>query len=84
MADDNRPLQFGLARLFSGDLDRARDAFVRGLRLCALYVLRRNADEGLAGLAAVAAAEGRDETAASYGALPTPWDIRRPVRQEDR
>lgn len=54
----------GLARLFSGDLDRARDAFERGLRLCALHALREIADEGLAGLAAVSAAQGRDETAA--------------------
>ena len=54
----------GLARLFAGDLDRARDAFVRALRLCTQYVLHRNAGESLAGLAAVAAAEGRDERAA--------------------
>ena len=54
----------GLARLFSGDLDHSRDAFECGLRLCAQHALREIADEGLAGLAAVAAAHGRDETAA--------------------
>ena len=54
----------GLAHLFSGDLDHSRDAFERGLRLCAQHALRETADEGLAGLAAVAAAQGRDETAA--------------------
>jgi class 3 adenylate cyclase len=54
----------GLARLFSGDLDHARDAFERALRLCAAHVFSRNAGESLAGLAAVAAAQGRDETAA--------------------
>jgi predicted ATPase/DNA-binding SARP family transcriptional activator/class 3 adenylate cyclase len=54
----------GLARLFSGELDPARDAFERALRLCAEHAFRENADEGLAGLAAVAAAQGRDETAA--------------------
>jgi tetratricopeptide (TPR) repeat protein len=54
----------GLARLFSGDLDHARDAFERALRLCAQHDFRELAGEGLAGLAAVAAAQGRDETAA--------------------
>jgi predicted ATPase/DNA-binding SARP family transcriptional activator len=54
----------GLARLFSGDLDHARDAFERALRLCAQHVIGEDAGEGLAGLAAVAAANGRDERAA--------------------
>ena len=54
----------GLARLFAGDLDHARDAFERALRLCAQHVFSKNAGEGLAGLAAVAAAQGRDERAA--------------------
>lgn len=54
----------GLARLFSGDLDHARDAFERALHLCAQHDFRELAGEGLAGLAAVAAAQGRDETAA--------------------
>ena len=54
----------GLARLFSGDLDQARDAFERALQLCAQHNFRELAGEGLAGLAAVAAAQGHDETAA--------------------
>jgi predicted ATPase/class 3 adenylate cyclase len=54
----------GLARLFSGDLNHAREAFERALRLCAQHAFSQNAGEGLAGLAAVAAAQGRDERAA--------------------
>jgi predicted ATPase/DNA-binding SARP family transcriptional activator len=54
----------GLARLFSGDLEQARDAFERALQLCVQYDFREPAGEGLAGLAAVAAAQGRDATAA--------------------
>jgi predicted ATPase/DNA-binding SARP family transcriptional activator/class 3 adenylate cyclase len=54
----------GLARLFAGDLDHACDAFKRALRVCAQHVFSKNAGEGLAGLAAVAAAQGRDERAA--------------------
>lgn len=54
----------GLAHLFAGDLDRAREAFVRALRLCSVHVFKKDAGEGLAGLAAVAAAQGRDERAA--------------------
>jgi predicted ATPase/DNA-binding SARP family transcriptional activator/class 3 adenylate cyclase len=53
----------GLARLFSGDLDQASDAFERALRLRAQHVFE-SAAEALAGLAAVAAAQGRDERAA--------------------
>ena len=53
----------GLARLFSGDLDRARDAFERALALCAQHNFSEPAGEGLAGLAAVAAEQGRDGTA---------------------
>ena len=53
----------GLARLFSGDLDQASDAFERALRLRAQHGFE-NAGEGLAGLAAVAAAQRRDERAA--------------------
>jgi predicted ATPase/class 3 adenylate cyclase/DNA-binding SARP family transcriptional activator len=52
----------GLARLFSGDLDHARDAFEGALRLRAQHVFD-NA-ESVAGLAAVAAAQGLDERAA--------------------
>jgi hypothetical protein len=55
----------GLAHLFAGDIEHAREAFHRQLRLCAQYAFRDGADlEGLAGLAAVAAAQGRDEVAA--------------------
>ena len=54
----------GLARLFAGNIDRARNAFERALRLCTQHVIDRIAGESLAGLAAVAAAEGRDERAA--------------------
>ncbi len=54
----------GLARLFSGDLNHARDAFEQALRLCAQHDFREIAGEGLAGLGAVAAAQGCDEAAA--------------------
>jgi predicted ATPase/DNA-binding SARP family transcriptional activator len=54
----------GLAGLFSGDLKQARDAFVRALRLCAQHAFNDLAAESLAGLAAVAAAQRRDERAA--------------------
>jgi predicted ATPase/DNA-binding SARP family transcriptional activator/class 3 adenylate cyclase len=55
----------GLAGLFAGDFDHARDAFERALRLSAHHVFTESAGEGLAGLAAVAAAQGRDERAAT-------------------
>jgi class 3 adenylate cyclase len=51
----------GLARLFSGDLQRASDAFERQLRLSAENGFRSG--EGRAGLAAVAAGQGHRETA---------------------
>ena len=54
----------GLVRLFAGDLDPARDAFEGALRLCAQHVFSKAAGEGLAGLAAIAAAQGRHERAA--------------------
>ena len=54
----------GLAKLFSGALKEARTAFERQLRLCVGQSFRYGADEGLAGLAAVLAAEGRPEQAA--------------------
>jgi predicted ATPase/DNA-binding SARP family transcriptional activator/class 3 adenylate cyclase len=54
----------GLTRLFSGDIDHSRDAFEGALRLCAQHVFSQHAGEALAGLAAVAAAQGRDERAA--------------------
>ena len=73
----------GLARLFSGDLDYAREAFERALRLRAENALREVADESLAGLAAVAAAQGRYEMAArlrgvthAFGYPPASFDKR--------
>jgi predicted ATPase/DNA-binding SARP family transcriptional activator len=73
----------GLARLFSGDVDHARDAFERTLRLRAENALREVADESLAGLAAVAAAQGRYEMAATlrgvtraFGYPPASFDKR--------
>ncbi len=54
----------GLAHLFSRDLGRARDAFIHQLRLCGQHRFRHEATEGLAGMAAVAAAQGDDDIAA--------------------
>jgi predicted ATPase/DNA-binding SARP family transcriptional activator len=54
----------GLAKLFSGDPDQARAAFATQLQLCAQHALAVPACEGLAGMAAVAAANGLDEVAA--------------------
>jgi tetratricopeptide (TPR) repeat protein len=54
----------GLARLFAGDPEDAREPFERELRLSVENRFRKGADEAVAGLAAVAAAEGRDEVAA--------------------
>jgi len=54
----------GLANLFCGDLDRARQAFQHELSLCSPNAVRRCAGEGLAGLAAVTAREGEAERAA--------------------
>jgi predicted ATPase/DNA-binding SARP family transcriptional activator len=55
----------GLARLFSGDLEDGRVAFGGQLQLCAQHAFRDGAGEGLAGLAALAAAQGRHEVAAT-------------------
>ncbi|MGA8340257.1 MAG: BTAD domain-containing putative transcriptional regulator [Solirubrobacteraceae bacterium] len=55
----------GLARLFCGELLAARTAFEHQLRLCMGHAFRYGADEGLAGLAAVAAAQGQPERAAT-------------------
>ena len=73
----------GLARLFSGDINDAREAFERALRLRTENALREVADESLAGLAAVAAAEGRYEMAArlrgvtrAFGYPPASFDKR--------
>jgi tetratricopeptide (TPR) repeat protein len=54
----------GLARLFAGDAEHAREAFERELRLAIEHRFLKGADEAVAGLAAVAAANGRDEVAA--------------------
>jgi predicted ATPase/DNA-binding SARP family transcriptional activator len=54
----------GLAHLFSGDLAQARKAFEDQLRLCLGHSFRYGADEGLAGIAAVCAGEGRPRHAA--------------------
>jgi hypothetical protein len=54
----------GLARLFTGDVSRAREAFEAELRLCRGHAYHYGAGEGLAGLAAIAAYEGRPERAA--------------------
>jgi predicted ATPase/DNA-binding SARP family transcriptional activator len=55
---------FGLARLFMGDTEGARDAFTRQLKICARPAWRFGADEGLSGLAAVATIDGQFERAA--------------------
>jgi hypothetical protein len=54
----------GLAKLFSRDLDQAREAFTTQLQLCARHSFAWPASEGLAGMAAVAATSGVDEVAA--------------------
>ena len=54
----------GLEALFSGDLDRARDAFDEQIRLCREHVVRHIASEGMGGLAAIAARRGDPERAA--------------------
>ena len=72
----------GLEALFSGDLDRAQDAFEEQLRLCRDHVLWL-APEGLAGLAAVAACQGNPDHAARLLAAATAtggWDADAEVR----
>lgn len=54
----------GLARLFTGELPRAREAFQDQLRICQDHAFHYGADEGLIGLAATAAQEGQAERAA--------------------
>lgn len=66
----------GLEALFTGNLERARDAFDEQLRLCLENVLWVAA-EGLAGLAAIEARRGDKELAARVlGAASAtgPWD----------
>jgi predicted ATPase/DNA-binding SARP family transcriptional activator len=55
----------GLAHLFTGDLAQAREQFTREIVLSAQQALRYGMEEGLAGLAAIAAAEGQSERAAT-------------------
>jgi hypothetical protein len=55
----------GLAHLFTGDLRQARVQFTREIVLCAEQALRYGLEEGLAGLAAIDAAEGGNESAAT-------------------
>ena len=58
----------GMARLFRGELEQAREAFERRLKLCRDHAFPYPAAGGLAGLAAVAAAERQPERAARlYG-----------------
>jgi predicted ATPase/DNA-binding SARP family transcriptional activator len=73
----------GLAKLFSGDVPAAREAFGCQLRLCAQHAFRHDIGESLAGLAAVAAAEGKHEASANLrgaaraaGYPPTAFDTR--------
>jgi hypothetical protein len=54
----------GLTNLFVSHFDRALAAFRRTLRLCLDHALGDRAGEGLAGLAALAATQGRPERAA--------------------
>jgi predicted ATPase len=54
----------GLATFFSHDLEGAHDEFAHQLRLCGQHRFHHEASEGLAGLAAIAAAQGDDEVAA--------------------
>jgi hypothetical protein len=53
----------GLASLFTGDTDTARDAFGEELKLCRELAHRQVTSEGLRGLAAVAAVHGDDHRA---------------------
>ena len=54
----------GLANLLAGNMSGARAAFARQLRICAGQAYRRGADEGLVGIAAIAASDGRAAQAA--------------------
>jgi non-specific serine/threonine protein kinase len=72
----------GLAALYSGDLDRAQEAFEEQLRLCREHVFWVAA-EGLSGLAALAARRGDPKRAARLLGAATaigPWDADTDVR----
>jgi predicted ATPase/DNA-binding SARP family transcriptional activator len=73
----------GLAALLLGDVDEACDAFARELRLALRHRLDRIVFESLSGLAAVAAAQGRDMRAAALlGAAETRPERHDPVIAE--
>lgn len=55
----------GLAHLFLGDFDRAREDFRREIFLCGQETFRYGVEEGLLGLAAIAGAEGSAAQAAT-------------------
>ena len=64
----------GLARLFSGELDAAADAFDHQLELCEQHSISTDyAAEGVVGLAAVAAAENQDAIAARLRGAARAW-----------
>ena len=73
----------GVAHLFRGEVGPADAAFRRQLELCRGQAFAFGADEGLAGVAAVAAAEGHPERAAKLlGAAATlgfPLPVDQPV-----
>jgi hypothetical protein len=73
----------GVAHLFRGEVGPAGAAFRRQLELCLGHAFAFGADEGLAGLAAVAAAEGQPERAAmllgASASLGFPLPIDQPV-----
>ena len=54
----------GLAHLFLGEFCQARDEFIEEVVLCSRQVFRDGVEEGLAGLAAIAAHDRADERAA--------------------
>ena len=71
----------GLANLLSGHVDDALEAFEGQLRLCREHVFVQGPGEGLAGMAAVAATQGKHEAAArlhgaarAAGYPPTAFD----------
>ncbi len=63
----------GLTNLLSGDYNGATDAFDRQLALCREQSFHGYASEGMVGLAAVAAAERRDEFAAQLYGVAQAW-----------
>ena len=58
----------GLVALFTGDLESARSRFGEQLRTCRTHALPFSADEGLAGMAAVAARDDPEHAALLFGA----------------